>query len=56
MAFAIRMKSIRVPVGQLSSSAAAYVIADSAALADALATAYMVMGEEFAFAHAEERV
>ena len=35
--------------------AAAYVIADSAALADALATAYMVMGEEFAFAHAEER-
>ena len=35
--------------------AAAYVIADSVALADALATAYMVMGEEFAFAHAEER-
>ena len=35
--------------------AAAYVIADSAALADALATSYMVMGEEFAFAHAEER-
>ncbi|MED5312006.1 MAG: FAD:protein FMN transferase [Pseudomonadota bacterium] len=35
--------------------AAAYVIADSAALADALATAYMVMGEEFAFVHAEER-
>ena len=35
--------------------AAAYVIADSVGLADALATAYMVMGEEFAFAHAEER-
>ena len=35
--------------------AAAYVIAESAALADALATAYMVTGEEFAFAHAEER-
>ena len=35
--------------------AAAYVIADSVALADALATAYMVMGEEFAFAHAEEQ-
>ena len=35
--------------------AAAYVIADSVALADALATAYMVMGEESAFAHAEER-
>ncbi|MEC7078744.1 MAG: FAD:protein FMN transferase, partial [Pseudomonadota bacterium] len=35
--------------------AAAYVIADSVALADALATAYMIMGEEFAFAHAEER-
>ena len=35
--------------------AAAYVIADSAALADALATAYMVMGEETAYAHAERR-
>ena len=35
--------------------AAAYVIADSAALADALATAYMVMGEELAYLHAEER-
>lgn len=33
--------------------AAAYVIADSAALADALATAYMVMGEEPAYEHAE---
>ena len=35
--------------------AAAYVIADSAALADALATAYMVMGEESAYVHAERR-
>ncbi|MAK93779.1 MAG: hypothetical protein CMQ69_04120 [Gammaproteobacteria bacterium] len=34
--------------------AAAYVIADSAALADALATAYMVMGEESAYVHAEQ--
>ena len=35
--------------------AAAYVIADSVALADALATAYMVMGEESAYLHAERR-
>ena len=56
MAFAIRMKSIRAPVGQFAIIWRQLMsLPIQPALADALATAYMVMGEEFAYVHAEER-